>query len=116
MSLADFTPQAVQRYADDPLLSCVTMLSYSADEERVAQDKLPHIATIKLHDGRVLTACRNYAVGSLQEPFTDADRFEKFMDCCGTLNNAGSIYESLLALDDAKDLKALKTLFSSATS
>ena len=116
LSLADFTPQAVQRYADDPLLSCVTMLSYSADEERVAQDKLPHIATIKLHDGRVLTACRNYAVGSLQEPFTDADRFEKFMDCCGTLNNAGSIYESLLALDDAKDLKALKTLFSSATS
>ena len=116
LSLADFTPQAVQRYADDPLLSCVTMLSYSADEERVSQDKLPHIATVKLHDGRVLTASRNYAVGSLQEPFTDADRFEKFMDCCGTLNNADSIYESLLALDDAKDLKALKLMFSSATS
>jgi hypothetical protein len=116
LSLADFTPQAVQRYADDPLLSRVTMLSYSADEERVAQDKLPHIATVKLHDGRVRTVSRNYAVGSLQEPFTDADRLGKFMDCCGSLNNADSVYESLLALDDTKNLKALKLMFNSATS
>lgn len=116
LSLADFTPQAVQRYADDPILSHVTMLSYSADEERVAQDKLPHIATVKLHDGRVRTVSRNYAVGSLQEPFTDADRLGKFMDCCGTLNNADSVYENLLALDDTKNLKTLKLMFSSATS
>ncbi|UCA45006.1 MmgE/PrpD family protein [Pseudochrobactrum sp. XF203] len=116
LSLADFTPQAVQHYASDALLNHVTMLSYSADEERIAQDKLPHVVTVKLHDGRVLTASRNYAVGGLQEPFTDADRLGKFMDCCGASDSAAGVYEELLALDDAKDLKALKLLFSSATS
>ncbi len=116
LSLADFTPQAVQHYASDALLNRVTMLSYSADEERIAQDKLPHVVTMKLHDGRVLTASRNYAVGGLQEPFTDAERLEKFMDCCGASDNAAVVYEELLALDYAKDLKALKFLFSSATS
>ncbi len=116
LSLSDFTPQAVQHYAGDTLLPCVTMLSYSADEERVAQDKLPHIATVKLHDGRVHTASRNYAVGSLQEPFTDADRFGKFMDCCGGLSDAAGLYETLQALDNAPDLRVLKLLFSSATS
>ncbi len=116
LSLADFTPQAVHHYAGDALLNRVTMLSYSADEERIAQDKLPHVVTVKLHDGRVLTASRNYAVGGLQEPFTDADRFGKFMDCYGASDNAAGVYEELLALDDAKDLKALKFLFSSATS
>lgn len=116
LSLADFMPQTVQKYAGDAMLSRVTMLSYSADEERVAQDKLPHIATVKLHDGRVLTASRNYAVGSLQEPFTDHDRYQKFMDCCGALDNADGFYESLLALDNASNLRVLKTLFSSATS
>lgn len=115
LSLADFTPQAVQCYADDPLLSSVTMLSYSADEERVSQDKLPHIATVKLHDGRVLTVSRNYAVGSLQEPFTDADRFGKFMDCCGGLSDAAGLYETLQALDNAPDLRVLTAFFSSAT-
>lgn len=116
LSLSDFTPQAVQHYAGDTLLSCVTMLSYSADEERVAQDKLPHIATVKLRDGRLLTVSRNYAVGSLQEPFTDADRFGKFMDCCGGLSDAADLYGTLQALDNASDLRALKLLFSSATS
>ena len=112
LSLADFTLQAVADHAADPLLSCVTMLSYSADEERLAQDKLPHIATVKLHDGRVLTVSRNYAVGSLQEPFTDTDRYAKFMDCCGTLENVSALYDDLLKLDQAENLQALKACFS----
>ena len=111
LGLADFTPQAVQEHADDALLSRVTMLSYSADEERIAQDKLPHRVTVKLHSGQVLTASRHFAVGTLQQPFSDTDRFQKFMDCCGEMNDDAAIYAQLLKLDEAPDLKLLKALF-----
>lgn len=116
LCLADFTPQMVLKHAGDPLLNCVTMLSYSADEERVAQDKLPHIATVKLHDGRVLTASRNFAAGSLQEPLSDADRYHKFMDCCAKVDKSADLYETLLSMDALDDLSVLKRLFRSATS
>ena len=111
LSLTDFTPQAVRDYGEDPLLGQVRMLSYSPDEERLAREKLPHIVTVHLHDGRVLTASRAFAVGTLQQPFSDGDRVQKFMDCCGEISDAATIYESLLGLDKAYDLKALKPLF-----
>lgn len=111
LSLTDFIPQAVRDYGEDPLLGQVRMLSYSPDEERLAREKLPHIVTVHLHDGRVLTASRAFAVGTLQQPFSDGDRVQKFMDCCGEISDAATIYESLLGLDKAYDLKALKPLF-----
>lgn len=111
LSLADFSPQAVRGFASDPLLQQVTMLSYSRDEEKLAQEKLPHIVTVQLRDGRELTASREFAVGTLQQPFSAADRVQKFMDCCGEINDAAAIYENLLGLDKAPDLTALKPLF-----
>ncbi len=107
LGLRDFTPQAVQHSAGDPLMSRVTMLSYSADEERIAQDKLPHRVRVKLCDGRVLEKSRSHAVGTLQEPFSDADRLRKFTDCCAELHNAADIYEDLQKLDQAKNLQML---------
>lgn len=112
LSLTDFTPQAVRESADDPLLGQVRMLSYSPDEERLARLKLPHIVTVQLSDGRVLVASRMFAVGTLQQPFSECDRVQKFMDCCGEISDAAAIYESLLGLDKALDLRALKPLFS----
>lgn len=111
LSLADFTPQAVRGFAGDPLMKQVRMLSYSADEERLVKAKLPHIITVQLRDGRVLTASRDFAVGALAQPFSDADRNQKFMDCCGALNNADAIYATLQGLDQASDLTVLKPLF-----
>ena len=111
LSLADFTPQAVREHAGDALLGHVKMLSFSADEERISQDKLPHRVTVKLRSGQMLTASRHFAVGTLQQPFSDADRFQKFMDCCGDVKDAAAIYAQLLKLDEAPDLKPLKVLF-----
>ncbi|WOC16761.1 MmgE/PrpD family protein [Pseudochrobactrum sp. MP213Fo] len=112
LSLADFTPQAVRDFADDPLMQQIEMLSYSLDEERISHDKLAHRVSVTLLDGRVLQTARTYAVGALQEPFSEADRSHKFMDCCGELSNAGKIYDDLQGLDQLQDLKILKQLFS----
>ncbi|MGU3575003.1 MmgE/PrpD family protein [Brucellaceae bacterium C25G] len=115
LCLADFTAQAVRVNAADPLFSSIKVHSYSVDQERIAQDKLPHVATVKLNDGRVLTASRTHAVGTIEEPFTDHDRYQKFMDCCNGFNDNATCYENLQNLENARDMRVLETLFRSAT-
>lgn len=115
LSLADFTEQAVKDHTGDPLMKQVTMLSYSADEERLSQEKLPHNISVHLHDGRVLTASRHFALGALQQPFSDTDRFQKFMDCCSEVGEAAVLYEGLLKLDKADDLTMLQPFFTAGS-
>ncbi|MFQ0815851.1 2-methylcitrate dehydratase [Brucella anthropi] len=111
LALADFTPQAVSAFVDDPLLRVVGMRSYSMEEEQASAEKLPHVATVTLKDGRVLRASRSFAVGTLQQPFSADDRTRKFLDCCSSLPMADQIYSDLRCLDDAPNLKAVAALF-----
>lgn len=111
LALADFTPQAVQAFAGDPLSGAVTMRSYSEEEERASAEKLPHVATVTLKDGRVLRTSRGFAVGTLQQPFSADDRMRKFLDCCSALPAASRIYADLQRLDGVSDLKAVAALF-----
>lgn len=113
LTLADFTPQAVQAFADDPLSGTVTMRSYSEEEERASAEKLPHVATVTLKDGRVLRTSRGFAVGTLQQPFSADDRMRKFLDCCSPLSSAKTIYANMQRLDSLKNLDVLTTLFPS---
>lgn len=115
LSLADFTPQAVRDYVDDPLLQLVTMRSYHADEEQASQEKLPHQLQVTLHNGQVLSASRRFAVGSLQDPFSETDRLLKFKDACADVQNADALYALLLQLDSHVDLGAISALFTSCS-
>jgi 2-methylcitrate dehydratase PrpD len=111
LALADFTPEAVGAFRGDPLLDVIAMRSYSMEEERASAEKLPHVATATLKNGRVLQASRSFAVGTLQQPFSADDRTRKFLDCCAAIPSADQIYGDLRDLDDAENLKAVATLF-----
>lgn len=111
LALADFTPQTVTAFKDDPLLGVVNMRSYSLEEERASAEKLPHVATVTLKDGRVLRASRSFAVGTLQQPFGAGDRTRKFLDCCSAVPKTDQIYSDLYDLDGAANLNAIVGLF-----
>ncbi|MCH4543631.1 2-methylcitrate dehydratase [Ochrobactrum sp. POC9] len=111
LALADFTPEAVGAFRDDPLLDVIAMRSYSMEEERASVEKLPHVATVTLKNGRVLQASRSFAVGTLQQPFSADDRTRKFLDCCAVIPAADQIYRDLRDLDDAENLQAVAALF-----
>ncbi|HHV70257.1 MmgE/PrpD family protein [Brucella intermedia] len=111
LTLADFTPEAVDTFRHDPLINAITMRCYSAEEERASAEKLPHVVTVTLKNGCVLQAARSFAVGTLQQPFSADDRTRKFLDCCAALPAADKTYWDLRDLDDAENLKAVATLF-----
>ncbi|WP_437613474.1 MmgE/PrpD family protein [Erwinia sp. V71] len=109
LSVADFTPQRVARQADARRLAQISMSSWSAAEE-AEQGNLPHIVTITLKDGRMLSAERLSAKGSLAEPFSESDRQQKFADCCGNLRGYAEIYQRLGNLSQEKSLGFLRKL------
>lgn len=111
LGLSDFTPEAVRSFAGDHLLGAVTMQSYSLDDECASPQKLPHVVTITLRNGQVLQRSRRFAVGTNQQPFSEADRSRKFRDCCEGIENASEIYGNLQDLDTAGNLKILRPLF-----
>ncbi|MCO7739230.1 MmgE/PrpD family protein [Brucella intermedia] len=111
LTLADFTPEAVDTFRHDPLINAITMRSYSGEEERASAEKLPHVVTVTLKNGGVLQGARSFAVGTLQQPFSVDDRARKFLDCCATIPAADRIYRDLGDLDDKENLKTIAALF-----
>ncbi len=112
LALADFTPAAVEKHANDPLIEKVLMRSRTVQEEREAKSRLPHIVTVELNDGRQFKSERVFAVGVNSEPFSDIDRAQKFADCCQHLSKHQQVYGELCALDKLQDLSVLDHLFS----
>lgn len=109
LSLADFTPEAVQRQAVRELLPRTVMRAYDKSEEAAA-GRLPHRVTVRLADGRTLTVERSEAKGSIADPFDDMDRESKFLDCCAaTMNEAeiATLYDQLAGIDAAANLNFL---------
>ena len=84
LSLADFTPEAVQRQAVRELLPRTVMRAYDKSEEAAA-GRLPHRVTVRVPGGigRTLTVERSEAKGSIADPFDDMDRELKFSSLCG---------------------------------
>ena len=111
LSLADFTPDAVARHGNDPRHSTITMRSYTADEERAAPTKLPHIATVTLKDGRQYSKARPLPVGTLQQPFSVGDRSRKFADCCADVPDSEALYRTLQGLNTMENITELNALF-----
>lgn len=109
LSVADFIPEQVKIQARHPLMSRITMESWLPEEEAGAIN-LPHLVTLTFKDGRVLHHQRLSARGSLEEPFSEEDRQQKFADCCAQLPGAGEIYQRLDKLEEETELKFLRQM------
>lgn len=79
----------------------IEMQSYSAEEEK-GVERLPHIVTVTMRDGRIYRQSRLHAKGSHEMPMSDREREAKFADCLrwGNQDNAGAIYARLRDLVD----------------
>ena len=113
LGVRDFTPERVAQLTEPARLARISMQAYSAEQEKDTPpgERLPHRITITLKDGRVLEAERKLAKGSLIEPFTTAERLQKFLDCCAALPNARDLFVQLENLDKQRDLGLLSTVF-----
>ena len=80
VTLADFTPQAVQDEATRRLMPRVEMRLNSTRAETATQ-LLPHSTAVILKDGRRLERVVQHAKGSFLNPFSAVERQAKFEQC-----------------------------------
>jgi len=74
--------------------------------------------SVRLRDGRLLTAFANGARGYPEQPATDAELDSKFLSCAGAALAADNAHEALLALRDiehASDIRLLTPLLQPTT-
>jgi hypothetical protein len=83
----------------------IEMRSYSADEEK-GVERLPHVVTVTMRDGRILNKSRLHAKGSLDASMSVHEREVKFMDCLrwGNRNVSGASFLQLRKLADLENL------------
>lgn len=113
LGVKDFTAERVAQFTEPSRLARITMQAYSAEQEEDTPpgERLPHCVTVTLTDGRVLKGERKLAKGSLLEPFSDADRLQKFVDCCAALPDPQALFAQLERLDEQPDLGFIRPLF-----
>ena len=80
VTLADFTPKAVQDDLTRRLMPCVEMRLDSTRVETATQ-LLPHTTAVTLKDGRHLERVIHHARGSFLNPFSALERQVKFEQC-----------------------------------
>ncbi|MDR9809678.1 MmgE/PrpD family protein [Rhizobium hidalgonense] len=105
LSLSDFTGQAIGRAEIREFMPFIEMHSYSADEEK-GVERLPHVVTVTMRDGRIYRKSRLHAKGSLEAPMSDHEGEIKFMDCLrwGNRNAYGDSLQKLRKLADFENL------------
>lgn len=109
LSVADFTAEAVKHQAKNPLLLRVKMDAWTPEQEAEQRD-LPHILTLTLKEGREIVHSRYQAKGTPAEPFSEAERRSKFLDCCGKLTDRERLFSRLSALDQETTLHFLREM------
>lgn len=111
VTLADFTPQAVQRESVRQLMGLTTMRARSFEEEpKDPDERPPHIVRITLKNGRVLEAQRIYARGLIQDPFNDQERLQKIEQCCAPRMSPEAYEELVAQLSRIRKLEAIRSL------
>lgn len=80
VTLADYTPQAVQDVMTRRLMTRVEMRLDSTRAETATQ-LLPHTTIVTLKNGQRLVRAVHHAKGSLPNPFSASDRQAKFEQC-----------------------------------
>lgn len=111
LSLTDFTPKAVRRPAVRRLLKLTRVHAYDPVDEPVDPDvRMAHRVEITLKDGRQLRAERAHTRGSIQEPFDEDDRLQKFEDCCRSMPVAEDVDALRSLLTRLRDLDSLRSI------
>ena len=114
LSLADFSgSHHLRAPALMTRMRSIAMQSYSAEEER-GHERLPHLVTVTLRDGRRLTASRLHAKGAAEDPLGADERKAKFVDCMAWAGNTAgdASYAHAAAMLDGDDIwRALGELF-----
>lgn len=111
--LSDFTPDAVLRLRDDPLLARLEMCAYTPEEEVACPHgaRLAHRLRLHMASGEVLEAERTHPTGTLADPFAAGRMRAKFIDCCGGASWAAALHDRLTGLDTLPDLSATARVF-----
>jgi 2-methylcitrate dehydratase PrpD len=114
LGVKDFTAERVARLTEPSRLARISMRAYSVEQEKDTPpgERLPHCVSVRLKEGRVLEGQRTLAKGSLIEPFTYADRLQKFVDCCAGLPDPEALFIQVERLDEQQDLGFLAELYS----
>ena len=82
LGLGDFTPAAVRRPPLRALLALTRMTTRPGAGESADPDSRPPArTTVRLKDGRTVTATVQNPKGTIWDPFDDDDRRTKFLDC-----------------------------------
>jgi len=109
--LADFTAEAVQRPEVRRLLGLTVMRGRSFEDEPAdADQRLPHVVTITLKDGRRLQKQRVRAKGEIDDPFDDIERSEKIHQCCAPVLPPEQFEALASSLSRLRDLSSMRTL------
>lgn len=110
LSLSDFTKEGLAGAEKNALMGRIRMRSFTADEER-GHERLPHLVTITLTNGKTLQKSRLHAVGAREAPLRDDQKRSKFNDCVAwTGQSAALTYDQLL---DMANVGSIHRLFSS---
>ena len=110
-TLADFTPEAVQREDVRALMGLTTMHARAfEDEPKDPDDRPPHLLQLTLKDGRVLRTQRVFAHGLIQDPFTDAERLQKIEQCCAPVLQADAYARLLPQLQNLRAVASVRAL------
>jgi 2-methylcitrate dehydratase PrpD len=111
LSLTDFTPKAVRRPVVRRLLKLTHVRAYDPVDEPLDPDsRMAHRVEITLKDGRQLRAERAHTRGSIDEPFDEDDRVQKFKDCCTSLLVAEDVDALRSLLTRLRDLDSLRNI------
>ncbi|MEX2642497.1 MAG: MmgE/PrpD family protein [Acetobacterales bacterium] len=111
LSLADFTPQAVHRPEVRRLLPLTTMDSFPQGSEGADPNtRKAHDVTIRLKDGRSISETRQWARGTIHDPFDDADYDAKFRDCCEGFLSDDDLAAAQRMLEDIENVASVRDL------
>ncbi len=115
LRIADFTQAAVDDPARRRLLPLVNM--HTDPAETPGGGEVEHRVTVRLRDGRDLSAPSGVGKGTAADPFDESDRRAKYDDCCaGHLDprTADALYARLAGIAGEASLDFISTAFAAA--
>lgn len=107
------TPEAIK---DEEVIRLANKVYCVVDDEmerRSSREISPARVRVKMNDGKVLEETVEAPKGSVENPLTDDDLREKFMNCAKMLippEKAQRVYEMLIALDRLESLSELTAM------
>lgn len=108
--LAEFTDEVVAR---PDVKALVERIDHVVDPEAEAAgyQNMTTIIRVELTDGRTLETRASFGKGSPQNPMTDAELVEKFLDCAGWAGASGGaaqgIADRVMSLERERSVRAL---------